>query len=95
MADQITPDWEHAVDRMMDQLERDQTANRMGAAIIHILDVVPMDEGCHRRMRANIDRLMDRVQFWAEHPGEAYEGQEVADALMPIITQLLEQGGAA
>jgi hypothetical protein len=51
-------------------------------------------------MRANIRNLMDRVRFWREHPGEAYDGQQVADVLMPIITQLLEHeppaaGGAA
>jgi hypothetical protein len=72
-------------------------ADRMGNAIIHLLDGVPVDDGCHRQMRSSIDNLMDRVQFWREHPGEAYEGQGVADALMPIITQLVEyaQAGGA
>ena len=73
---------------------------RLGSTLLHILDEVPVDEGSHRQMCASIDKLMDRVQFWREHPGEAYEGQEVADVLMPIITQLLEHcppaaGGAA
>ena len=63
---------------------------RLGRSLLHILDEVPVDEGCHRRMRANIRNLMDRVRFWREHPGEAYDGQQVADVLMPIITQLLE-----
>ena len=62
----------------------------MHSNLLHILDREPVDEGCHRQMRDSIDTLMERVQFWREHPGEAYDGQQVADVLMPIITQLLE-----
>lgn len=59
--------------------------------LVHILDDMPVDAACHRQMRASIRRLMDRVQFWHQHPGDAYDGHNVADVLMPIITQLLEQ----
>lgn len=74
-------------DEIAAEVEAEQ---RLGRNLLHILDEVPVDDGIHLRMRASIDKLMDRVQFWREHPGDAYDGEHVADVLMPIITQLLE-----
>jgi hypothetical protein len=66
------------------------TLMRISMRLRHILHELPVDEGAHRQLRASIDQLRDRAKWWAEHPGEAYDADQLIDVLLPIIRQLLE-----
>ena len=80
--------------------DKDHLPVTMHSNLLHILDEVPVDEGSHRRLRSNLERLMHRMVYWRDYPDTACDGDHVADVLMPIITQLLKHeqtstGGAA